>query len=163
MNVGIDCGGVLLANFNRLEDKNLQFHQSFLEFPAIDQALESVQKLVSVLGQEHVFLVSRVSEEREAGLREWVQEKGFVNEQGFLPKNLYFCREKQDKAAICRQLEITHFIDNRLGILHYLPFVPHLYLFQPSAKELDTFIGEKPNMEYVAETWPELLEKILGQ
>ncbi|MCC2631934.1 MAG: hypothetical protein K0S20_633 [Patescibacteria group bacterium] len=160
MRIGIDCGGVLLANYDRQTGRNIPFNESFFEYPEIDGAVESVKRLVDIFGQENVFLVSMVSEERRPGLLEWLKGIGLIGEDSFTESNLYFCRRNADKAGICSKLGITHFVDNRLEVLRHLSHVPHLYLLQPSQHEMDTFTASVPQIEFVAETWSELLENI---
>ncbi len=51
------------------------------------------------------------------------------------PGNLRFCLQRPQKADHCRELGITHFIDDRSDVLRHLEgIVPKRYLFGPQAK-----------------------------
>ncbi len=43
---------------------------------------------------------------------------------------MFFCRTRLEKQPICSKLEMTHFVDDRIHIMHILKnTVKHLYLF----------------------------------
>ena len=159
MKIGIDCGGVLLANYNRSDGTSVPSKHSFLEFPTLRGAQDAVIKLVEIFGQENVHVVSQVSKRLESELAQWIYVN-FVDPSVLLEKNIHFCEEPSGKAPICSSLGLTHFVDNRMEILSFLSDIPNLFLLQPSQYELDGIQGEKPHVTYVAEDWPTLLTEI---
>jgi hypothetical protein len=72
-----------------------------------------------------------------------------------------FCRQRHEKAAICRELGLTHFIDDRLEVLsHLLGTVPHLYLFRSRAGDVDRFRRFLPHVRMINQ-WSELVDALL--
>ena len=49
-------------------------------------------------------------------------------------KHVHFCNERSEKEAICRELGVTHFIDDHLEVLLYLKSVPYRFLFAPDSR-----------------------------
>jgi hypothetical protein len=61
-----------------------------------------------------------------------------------------FCQQRHDKATLCRQLGVTHFIDDRLAVLsHLVGTVPHLYLLQSRAGGMNQFRQFLPHVRLV--------------
>jgi hypothetical protein len=61
----------------------------------------------------------------------WLDRHDFFRETGVARERIRFCRERRDKATICRELGITHFVDDRHDVLGPLVgIVPHLFLLQ---------------------------------
>jgi hypothetical protein len=72
------------------------------------------------------------------------------------PDQVRFCLQGEDKASICRELGISHFIDDRVHIMQILRgVVPHLCLFgEPVAERFCL------PWATVAPTWPEVIDWI---
>jgi hypothetical protein len=65
-----------------------------------------------------------------------------------------FCLKRPEKAVHCRELQITHFIDDRTDVLEaMLGVVPNLYLFGPQA-------DRPPGMVHVP-GWKAVAEELL--
>ena len=72
------------------------------------------------------------------------------------PDNLQFCLERAQKAEICRDLGLTHFIDDRADVLEHLePVVPHRYLFGPQPPEFTVPEGVVPVV-----SWPRAVQAL---
>lgn len=107
-------------------------------------------------------LVSKCSEPTQARTREWLKHHRFFEQTGISTGNLHFCLERQEKAIICKDLKITHFIDDRLEVLSYLiDITPHLYLFSPNSSEMSEYKKHLRKVRQV-ESWLEL-DKILAK
>ena len=89
--------------------------------------------------RDAVYVVSKCGEATEARSREWLSHNNFFERTGVPPSNVYFCRERAEKAPICTRLGVTHFVDDRLEVLSYLDDVPHRYLFKPRDEEVAEF------------------------
>jgi hypothetical protein len=65
-----------------------------------------------------------------------------------------FCLQREDKASICREVEIRHFIDDRVHVMQILRgVVPHLCLFgEPGAERLC------PPWSFFASSWAEVID-----
>ncbi|MDP3770860.1 MAG: hypothetical protein Q8R16_01000, partial [bacterium] len=71
-----------------------------------------------------------------------------------------FCRERHEKAGICEELGITHFVDDRLEVLGNLTTVGTLYLFQPRPNEVRRFAHFLDRVRQV-NAWQEILQQEL--
>jgi len=128
-----------------------------------DEALSALRILKSRFSK--VIIVSRVSALTDEGLEhrkrslEWLDRKGFYETLGIDSSNVYFCNEHRDKAPICRDLEVTDFVDDRLEVLGalYELGIRNLFLYNPRYLEVER------NKQYldkvkVVENWAELEE-----
>lgn len=79
---------------------------------------------------------------------------------GVLPENVYYCRERIDKAAITTDLHITHFIDDRREVIGYLQTVKHTYLFRPKGAEV-RHLQQHLKGARIFHAWKELTDEIL--
>lgn len=129
--LGIDIGGVIIKRVSRTEDTS--FHgNNYMRTPAIPGMFEALRRLVNERFGTQVYLVSKASQRTEEKTLEWFAQYCFFEHTGVLPDHVRFCRERRDKAPICAELGVTHFVDDRFQIMGYLMgVVPHLYLFRP--------------------------------
>lgn len=154
---GVDFGGVI--NDKAYDDTDVSFFgPRFLETPAVDGAFDALNALNRRF--DSVYIVSTCMEKTEKKTREWMQHNSFYSKTGIPAENVYFTRERQHKAEVCKRLGITHFIDDRLEILGYLTgIVEHLYLFKPKAKEVEQH-KQYLKKVVVVESWEKLLQKM---
>lgn len=120
-----------------------------------DGAIDSINQLVSEFAG-HVWIVSKCGPSVENKTRGWLKHRSFYEATGFDRANLRFCRERSDKAKICRQLRISHFVDDRLDVLEpMVGIVPNLFLFgeQTSGANLPEWATPAPN-------WSGLMDEI---
>ena len=89
--------------------------------------------------------------------RRWLREWRFFEETGISSTNLRFCLRRDQKAEHCRQLRLTHFVDDRLDVLKYLvDLVPFLFLFgEQQASQ------QAPDWARPVLTWNETTDMIL--
>lgn len=155
--LGCDIGNVIVGH----DTDNNAFNNSNLEKPPIDSAFESLKECVTIF--DHVYIVSKCGERRQAGTLAWLKHHNFYERTGVLEEDVLFCRKRKDKATICTSLGITHFIDDRLEILAYIwganP-IAKLYLFNSSLKELTRWADAMPNTWHKFFEWPKLLQQM---
>lgn len=99
-----------------------------MDTPAVKGALKAVELLVSLF-QGRVHLVSKAGPKISALTREWLAGNHFVGPRTFSMSNVHFVRKRPDKALVCRQLSVTHFVDDRVDVLEHLPEVRYRYHF----------------------------------
>jgi hypothetical protein len=171
---GFDVGGVLIpieaspfasSHTRDAEDTLIMDYSKTLPAPG---ALEAVAKLVATLGADRVFAVSRASAATARKTVAWMQHWRFFAATGFRADNIRFCAGRADKAPICDALGITHYVDDRLEVLHWLSFtksVKDFLLFQPTEHEIaKTIARHKPHVRYVTvSTWSEVVRQVLGE
>lgn len=104
-------------------------------------------------------LLSKYGPLTEARTRDWLAAEDFYNSTGLPPDAARFCRRRPDKAGICTELGITHFVDDRLEVLSYLHDVPHRHLFMPKFDEVNAHRHALAHVTTV-HSWGDLLHAV---
>ncbi len=157
--LGVDIGGVIISRTNDKTDTSF-FGGNFLNSLAVPGSFECIAAAVSA--GFNTFLVSKCGEEVEKKTRKWLGHHQFHELTGVKEQSLRFCRTRQEKAGICTEISASHFIDDRLEVLSYLNDVPHLYLFDGTAKEIGKF-SHALHKVCVVRTWEELLPLLCSE
>ena len=85
----------------------------------------------------------------------------FYNTTGVFRHHIHFCIERSAKAAICEELGIQVFIDDRFSVLQHLTQLQHLFLFQPSDEELALYKQNKSQLPIqVVGNWDDIIRKL---
>lgn len=124
MKLGLDFGGVICQEVGL----RMSLDPQALSRPMVDFAIDALTVL-RYFFKERIHIISRCSEPSEPIIRTWLQNNNifdFVN-----PERLHFVRERKDKAPICAELGITHFVDNRLEVLEHMTMVANRYALNP--------------------------------
>ncbi|HIC79952.1 MAG TPA: hypothetical protein EYP07_03165 [Kiloniellaceae bacterium] len=158
--LGVDIGGVIIEGVSAAADTSF-FSDNYLKTPALPGAIEALQRLADARFGENIFLVSKCGARTEARTREWLSHHLVYARAGLDPARLRFCRKRHEKAPICEDLGITHFIDDRLEVLGYLESVPNRLLFRPQEAEVAANARHLPAVTRV-ESWDEVLDCLLG-
>ncbi|WP_299614949.1 hypothetical protein [Pelagibius sp.] len=158
--LGVDIGGVVIARVDPRSDTSF-FGDNYLETPAVPGAIEALRRLAEERFGENLFLVSKCGLKTEQRTREWLSHHLIYARTGLDPERLHFCRQRHEKAPICKALGITHFVDDRLEVLGYLESVPHRYLFNADAAEVAANVQHLPDVTPV-DGWAEILRELLG-
>lgn len=154
LKIGVDIGNVIIGGIiNNSVDTSFISNdiEKAMETLPVPGAFEAIEKLV-----EHadgsVWLVSKAHFNTMKKTDKWLRHWKFFKKTGLAKDNVWYCLERIHKAVICKGLELTHFIDDRLDVLAHLKgIVPNLYLFgeQP-------YISEIPDWVTHVSTWNEL-------
>jgi hypothetical protein len=136
--LGIDIGRVLIAPDAADGRADTSFIGGSLEAalatPPYEGMFETVPDLVKRFGGQ-VWLVSKAGPRVQEKTRHWLRHQRFFERTGIAPDHLRFCLERPQKAQHCRELAITHFIDDRPDVLEHLEgVVRNRYLFGPQRK-----------------------------
>jgi hypothetical protein len=154
--LGVDIGKVIIDHRRITKEEAKLLGERYSEIPATKDVFTSLKRLNDERFFGNIFLVSKVKEEHENRTTKWLRDNDFFNKTGIVPENVCYCRERSDKEKICRDNNITHFIDDRLEVLsHMIGKVPNLYLFHPDPKEVEEFKQFLPNVTRV-ESWEEV-------
>jgi hypothetical protein len=134
MILGIDIGRVLISP-DPAGGGDTSFIGGSLEAalatPPYEGMFEALPALVQHFGGK-VWLVSKARSRVEDKTRRWLAHHQFFERTGIAPSHLRFCIERHQKAHHCRDLGITHFIDDRLDVLRHLDGVVRArFLFGP--------------------------------
>jgi len=112
---GIDLGGVLWPFMREGLDLRLALRTGPLE-----AAQERMASLVSRIGADNVFIVSKVGARAEKLWATVLQESGFYRDTGMRPENVHWVRDRtgtNGKAPVVQQFQLTHFVDDRSDVL----------------------------------------------
>jgi hypothetical protein len=153
--MGVDIGGVIIDRVNDGTDTSF-FSDNYLETSAVPTVFDAIRLLVEKRFGENMFLVSKCGARTEERTRNWLEHRNFFTFTGMKREHLRFCRERHEKAPICTELGITHFVDDRLEVLSYLTSVRTRYLFRPNPKEVKRFASVLGEVKQV-NNWQEIL------
>lgn len=156
--IGIDIGGVIISRSNDNTDTSF-FGHNFLNTSAVEGAFDAIAGLAKDGFEVH--LVSKCGANVEQKTRTWLAHHNFYEVTTVKPSDVHFCRERKDKAEICRKLSVTHFVDDRLEVLSYLESVDHLYLFNAVEAEVQKHSGHLRTVTRVEE-WNKLADLVLA-
>ena len=131
MNLGIDIGRVIIAPGD--DDADTSFLRGSLEdalrTPPNAGMFDAVPELVRRF-EGRAWLISKCGPKIQDKTRRWLDHHRFFERTGISPDHLRFCLRRPQKADHCRELGITHFIDDRVDVLEALSgIVPRRYLF----------------------------------
>ena len=134
MKLGIDVGRVLISPGDE-SSPDTSFiggsAEDALRTPAYEGMFEILPAIVEHFGGR-VWIVSKCGAKVRARTLDWFAHHLFFERTGIDPANVHFCRERPQKAGICADLGITHFVDDRLDVLDPMRgVVPWRYLFGP--------------------------------
>lgn len=155
---GVDIGGVLIGRENDGTDTSF-FGPNYLLTTQVPQAFESIKKLREA--DFDVYLVSKCGASTEKKTLDWLEHNNFYDLTNVDRNRVRFCRQRAEKAGICDEIGVTHFIDDRLEVLSYLVNVEHLFLINADAKEVRRYQHFLPKVNMVR-TWPEVLDLALA-
>lgn len=130
--LGVDIGNVIMAGDNDalFGPVGSYSEERMLAIPEVDDAASTINRLVRLFGSENVWLVSKAHKNTEAKTLRWLEHRAFCGRTAILPRHIWFCRERPEKAIICQILGIAHFVDDRADVLAPMTgIVPHRYLF----------------------------------
>ncbi len=161
--LGIDVGRVIIDGSNNDNTDTSFFGGNYLATTAVAGAFEAIRQLVQYFGADNTFIVSKCYPPIQEQTRKWLAHHEFYERTGVKPENVHFCLKRHQKAPICEELEITHFIDDKLEVLSYLDTVATRYLFQSQPREVEKYKEFLPKVTQVG-SWAEILQaELAGQ
>jgi hypothetical protein len=158
MKLGIDIGRVLIAPDSPNGRADTSFlggsMEAALATPPYEGMFDAVPQLVELF-EGRVWLVSKAGPRVQEKTRRWLEHHRFFERTGIRKSNLRFCLERPQKAEHCRDLGITHFIDDRDDVLRHLEsVVANRYLFGPQK------VGTRVSGVTWVDSWPKALAAI---
>lgn len=157
MKLGIDIGRVIIA-----PDTGDNADTSFiggplaaaLATPPYPGMFDVLPELVQLFGGR-AWLVSKCGPAVQEKTRRWLEHHAFYQRSGIPADHVRFCLQRPQKADHCRELGITHFIDDRSDVLQHLTgIVPRRYLFGPQ-RASTALAGVTPCID-----WPTTLQRV---
>jgi hypothetical protein len=157
MKLGIDVGRVLISPGNESRPDTSFIGGSLedaLATPAYDGMFEVVPELVSRF-EGLAWIISKCGKRVQDKTLLWFERHQFFERTGIDRGNVRFCLKRPEKAVHCRELGITHFIDDRTDVLQaMIGIVPNLYLFGRQE-------GRVPAGMHHVETWQDVGRALL--
>jgi len=129
-----------------------------LSTPAEPGSIAALREICNA-ANGNVWIVSKCGPRIERRTRLWLAHHDIFEKTGLAADHLRFCRERREKRGHCRELAITHFVDDRLDVLEHLRgLVPHLFLYgvQPPSTARPAWLTPVAN-------WPAVLRALLGR
>ena len=140
MKLGIDVGRVLISPGDQSKPDTSFIGGSLddaLGTPPYEGMFDVVPALVSRFNGQ-VWIVSKCGPRVQERTLQWFAHHRFFERTNIDPYNVRFCLKRPEKAGICREIGITHFIDDRTDVLGpMIGVVPNLYLFGPQRGPAD--------------------------
>lgn len=157
MILGIDVGRVLITPGDDSRPDTSFISGSLhaaLETPPYDDMFDVVPSLVDRF-EGRVWIVSKCGPRIQQRTLQWFEHHRFFERTGIAADKVRFCLKRPDKAIHCRELGITHFIDDRADVLEPMAgIVPHRFLFGPQRGRIPA------GMRHVG-TWRDVAKAIL--
>ncbi len=157
--LGVDIGGVIIDRVGDRTDTSF-FADNYLRTTAVPYAFDALRQLAAKRFGDRIFLISKCGQRTQEKTLRWLDHHQFCNITGIGRDHVRFCRERHEKAAVCEELEITHFIDDRLAVLRNLVNVGSLYLFRPRPDEVRQFTSSLSRVRQV-NSWQEIVRDLL--
>ena len=89
----------------------------------IPDSLRVLGRLAKEVFDGRVFIISKVNEEQEIRVRRALKEHAILDILRISIDEVRFCPNRADKATICRELGVTHMIDDRPEVMVGMPEV----------------------------------------
>lgn len=97
--------------------------------PIMKGAVDSIARLSRLL-QGRVWVISKCGPRIQERTEQWLRFHRFFEKVDVNELQVRFCRRRAEKAIHCRELGVTHFVDDRADVLdHMVGIVEHRYLF----------------------------------
>jgi hypothetical protein len=173
--VAIDFGGVVAGgsalvsnaeNDDVSEDTKGFFGENYLDVAALPSAFEFIEKLVAKVGAEHCHIVSKAGTKVQEKTRHWMRHHRFFESTGFNVNNVHFCRERADKADICKRINATRMIDDAPANLVYVAAcstMASVYLFVHGERRWRHGAGRRAGgkPQFIVDSWQTFYEVLL--
>jgi len=135
--LGVDIGRVVIDGAAHPEGGDTAFFTGstavMLRTPEVPGAFAALARLVSIF-DGRVWLVSKCGPRVQGLTRQWLAHHELTRRTGIPLDHVRFCLRRPQKADHCRELGITHFVDDKLDVHAALRgLVPHLVWFGQSS------------------------------
>ena len=146
--LGIDLGNTIVRA-QRASDATPGVRVPPEPFPG---ALETIAQLVPKF--KAVYVLSRVTPEQKVRALQWLAISKFHEKTGVPAGNVLFCESRHEKAPICHQLQVTHFIDDRPEVLSHMGGIFKL-IYNPNPEDVDKYRAKLENA-VIVNNWEEI-------
>ncbi|GAB3863131.1 hypothetical protein GCM10029963_71030 [Micromonospora andamanensis] len=157
--LGIDIGRVIIDGPAHPGGGDTAFFSgdeaTMLATPEVPAAVETIARLVTLF-DGRVWLVSKCGPRVQARTLRWLVAHDFHGRSGVPRDHVRFCRARADKRAHCRDLGLTHFVDDHPEVHAAIRgTVAHQYFFGPQRRPVPGYGRPTP-------TWADVERHIVG-
>lgn len=125
--LGVDFGDVIIQ---LQPTAGISFYDhTYLSCPQLPGAMAALTKLRKKF-LEKIYIISKCAPYEEIKILNWLEARSFFAITGIHKNHVIFCRQREEKAVIAQQINLTHFIDDKIDVLQHMNTVTHLYLMQ---------------------------------
>lgn len=156
--LGVDVGGVIINRTAHDGSDTSFLGDNYLKTTAVPEAFEALKKLNDSL-EGRVWVVSKCGLKTELKTREWMKHHDFHEKTGIPIERFRFVRTRPDKAPVCRELGITHFVDDRYTVLRHMDSVGTWLLFGPDPVEREK--GYHDIRVRFVDHWDEVIQAVM--
>lgn len=153
MIIGIDVGRVIISPGDSSKPDTSFIGGSLedaLDTPPCDGMFDVMPALVERF-EGRAWIVSKCGTRIQQRTLQWFEHHRFFERTGIPRGNVRFCLQRPQKALHCRELGITHFIDDRIDVLEPMAgIVPNRYLFGPQHRRTPVGMRHVPAWRDVA-------------
>jgi hypothetical protein len=160
MTLGVDIGNVIIDHRDTSKTDILLYTMRYSTIPSTEGVFDALKELQEKVFKENIYLISKCKPWAEPKILAWLKDNDFYQRTGISSDKVFFCAERSEKANICKEKGITHFVDDRLEVLSHLETVPNLFLFKPDCEEVEAFKEFLPKVK-VVNNWNEVVKEIL--
>lgn len=154
MKLGIDVGRVLISPGDNTSPDTTFIGGTLddaLNTPPYDGMFDVVPALVERF-EGRVWIVSKCGPRIQERTLQWFEHHRFFERTGIARDRVRFCLKRPDKAIHCRELGISHFIDDRADVLQpMIGIVSNLFLFGPQRGHTPEHMRHVPAWRDVAQ------------
>lgn len=168
--IGIDFGGVIVIKDENMTEGHGKEDTSFFganwkQTPYEEGVFEEVKRLVDAFGPNNVYIVSKCGPSFQKKTMEWLKYHKFFEKTGMLIGNVRFVLTRPEKADVAKELQLTHFVDDRIDVLAHLRKVKSmrkLFLFRPDESTKGYWLYYSPAITKVV-NWNQVSTQILEE
>ncbi len=145
--LGVDCGNTIFHEWNG---------------KLLPGSIDTLQKICASGAFDEVHVVSKANRFVQILFRLRLRSLDFWEQTGIPRKNLHFCKRHKDKAAICKKIGITDFVDDRLHVLSHLSNIEgKRYAMNPTREREFRKYPKTAEDVTIVTSWDELEELLL--
>jgi hypothetical protein len=135
--LGVDFGRVINDGASHPSGNDTAFltgsEQMMLATPVMAGAIDGLTALVRDF-ESRVWIISKAGPRIQANTERWLSHHGFWDVTGIPSTQNRFVRQRRDKADVCAEVGVTHFVDDRSEVISTLDgVVAHRFLFGPQS------------------------------
>lgn len=158
--MGIDIGGVLknLHHEGAPDDET-----AFIRDPPMTGSFELLRDLSDTYFKDRIWIISKAKPSMQSKLLKWLDFHEFWKKTAIPGDHVYFVDDDDEKPVRAKKLRLTHFIDDKVGILRQLAGIgiQHLFLYKP-VESPDEYLYGIASEFTIVRSWTDVRAKLIA-